>query len=153
MRFEKVVEYHTYDRFGELLYILQRNNRKYLNDKLAEYDLNLLQSMALLIICQKENITQKDLAEFLFLTKSGMTKAITKLESSKYIKKERSKEDSRKYVLILTPKGRKILPKVIKVIQGWEEKIGLNEFDETFMENLKKLAYASIELNSQEESS
>lgn len=28
--------------------------------------------------------------------------------------------------------------------------IGLNEFDESFMENLKKLAYASIELNSEE---
>lgn len=77
--------------------------------------------MALLIICQKKNITQKDLAEFLFLTKSGMTKAINKLEADKFIKKERSSEDSRKYVLILTPKGRKILPKVISIINEWEE--------------------------------
>lgn len=149
MKFERVVETYTYDRFGEILYILHKNNRKYLNDACARYDLNLLQAMCILTISQKENITQQELTEILYLTKSGITKAINKLEKEEYLFKEKSKKDSRKFVLKLTPKGKKILPKLIEINDRWEEKIGLSELDDEFFEALKRITYRSIDLNKQ----
>jgi len=74
MKFETVVETYTYDWFGEILYILHKNNRKYLNDSFAKYDLNLVQVMCMLTICDKNDITQKQLTEMLYLTKSGIQK-------------------------------------------------------------------------------
>ena len=151
MKFETVVETYTYDRFGEILYILHKNNRKYLNDSFANYDLNLVQVMCMLTICDKNDITQKQLTEMLYLTKSGITKAINNLEENKFIIKERSKEDQRKFVLKLTKKGYDVLPKAVKIFNEWEEKIGLNEVDDSFLETLKKMTYKSIELNSENE--
>lgn len=102
----ETVKHHQYELFGEYLYILERNNRKFLNDKLAEYDLNMLQAICLLIIEKNNNITQNELAETLFLTKSGITKAINNLKNNNYVKKVRSSEDKRVFFLKLTKKGK-----------------------------------------------
>lgn len=147
MKFERILESYTYDRFGEILYILHKNNRKYLNDALAEYDLNLLQAMCILTIHQKNDTTQKELTEILYLTKSGITKAINKLQNEGFIIKEKSSKDNRKYVLKLTEKGKEIIPHLIAINDEWEEKIGLTELDDEFIENLKDMTYKSIELN------
>ena len=147
MKFERILESYTYDRFGEILYILHKNNRKYLNDALAEYDLNLLQAMCILTIHQKNDTTQKELTEILYLTKSGITKAINKLQNEGFVIKEKSSKDNRKYVLKLTEKGEEIIPYLIAINDEWEEKIGLTELDDEFIENLKDMTYKSIELN------
>ena len=147
MKFERILESYTYDRFGEILYILHKNNRKYLNDALAEYDLNLLQAMCILTIHQKNDTTQKELTEILYLTKSGITKAINKLQNEVFVIKEKSSKDNRKYVLKLTEKGKEIIPHLIAINDEWEEKIGLTELDDEFIENLKDMTYKSIELN------
>ena len=147
MKFERILESYTYDRFGEILYILHKNNRKYLNDALAEYDLNLLQAMCILTIHQKNDTTQKELTEILYLTKSGITKAINKLQNEGFVIKEKSSKDNRKYVLKLTEKGEEIIPHLIAINDKWEEKIGLTELDDEFIENLKDMTYKSIELN------
>ena len=147
MKFERILESYTYDRFGEILYILHKNNRKYLNDALAEYDLNLLQAMCILTIHQKNDTTQKELTEILYLTKSGITKAINKLQNEGFVIKEKSSKDNRKYVLKLTKKGEEIIPYLIAINDEWEEKIGLTELDDEFIENLKDMTYKSIELN------
>lgn len=151
MKFERVIESYTYDRFGEILYILHKNNRKYLNDSLAAYDLNLLQAMCILTIDEKNDITQKELTEILYLTKSGITKAINKLQDEGFVVKEKSTKDNRKFVLKLTEKGEEILPSLIAINDEWERKIGLTELDDEFIEVLKDMTYKSIELNLENE--
>ncbi|MBQ2652499.1 MAG: MarR family transcriptional regulator [Methanobrevibacter sp.] len=147
MKFERVVESYTYSRFGEILYVLHKNNRKYLNNSLSEYDLNLLQAMCILTIDQKEDVSQKELTEMLYLTKSGITKAINKLQEEGFVVKERSQKDNRKFVLKLTQKGKDIIPKLNAINNEWEQKIGLTELDDSFIETLKEMTYKSIELN------
>lgn len=147
MKFEKIVESHHYDRFGELLYILHKNNRKYLNDAFGEYDLNLLQAMCMFIMIDRKDTSQQELTELLFLTKSGMTKAIRKLEVDGFIERSKSKKDARQYVLNLTQKGKDTIPILIKIYEDWEESIGLNELGDEFLENLTKITYKAIDLN------
>lgn len=151
MKFERVFESYTYNRFGELLYILHKNNRKYLNDSLAEHDLNLLQAMCLLTIEQKNDITQKELTEILYLTKSGITKALNKLQKEGFVIKEKSVNDNRKFILKLTEKGEDIIPILNAINDEWERKIGLRDFDDEFIESLKAITYKSIELNLENE--
>ena len=118
-----------------------------MNDSLAEHDLNLLQAMCMLILLGKETCTQKEFTEFLFLTKSGVTKAITKLEKDGYISKEKSPSDSRQYVLRLTKKGMEMIPTLIEINNRWVGAVGLNELDDEYFEKLQTLAYNAIELN------
>lgn len=147
MKFERVVESYTYNRFGEILYVLHKNNRKYLNDSLSQHDLNLLQAMCILTIDQKNDINQKELTEILYLTKSGIGKAIKKLQDDGFIVKERSEKDNRKFVLKLTQKGKDIIPTLNAINEEWEEKIGLTDLDDEFIATLKDLTYKSIDLN------
>ena len=147
MKFERVVESHTYERFGEILYILHKNNRKYLNDSLAEHGLNLLQAMCILTIDEKTDITQKQLTEILYLTKSGITKAINKLKQDGFVIKERSEKDNSKFVLKLTQKGKDIIPTLNAINLEWERKIGLQDMNDELLEALKDMTYKSIELN------
>lgn len=150
MKFEKIIEFHSYNRFGEILYILHKNNRKYLNDALSKHDLNLLQAMCILTLDEKSDLSQQDLTDILFLTKSGITKAVKKLEDMGYVERTKSKTDARQYVLNLTDKGREIIPTLHDINDEWESKMGLQELDDSFIRILHNLAYKSIDLNSKE---
>ena len=150
MKFEKIIEFHSYDKFGEILYILHKNNRKYLNDALSKHDLNLLQAMCILTLDEKSDLSQQDLTDILFLTKSGITKAVKKLEDMGYVERTKSKTDARQYVLNLTDKGREIIPTLHDINDEWESKMGLPELDDSFIRILHNLAYKSIDLNSKE---
>lgn len=136
-----------YNRFGEIFYILHKNNRKFLNDSLSEYNLNLVQAMCLLMIKEKTNITQQDLTDHLFLTKSAITKAIRNLEIDKYIVRTTSPIDGRQYILQLTKKGENIIPVLNEINRKWEDTLGLNELDEEFIETIYALAEKSVKLN------
>ena len=150
MKFEKIIEFHSYDKFGEILYILHKNNRKYLNDALSKHDLNLLQAMCILTLDEKKDLSQQDLTYILFLTKSGITKAVKKLEDMGYVERTKSKTDARQHVLNLTDKGRKIIPTLHDINDEWESRMGLPELDDSFIKILHNLAYKSIDLNSKE---
>ena len=145
MRNEKAVEHN---HFGEILHVLHANNRKYLNDSFSKHGLTLFQAMCILTIYQKQDMTQKELTEIMCLTKSGITKAINKLQDDKFIIKENSADDKRRFILKLTKKGRDIVPTLISINAEWENKIGFSELDDGFIETLKMLACNSIELNS-----
>lgn len=151
MKFERIVESYTYNHFGEFLYILHTNNRKYLNDSMAKHGLNLVQSMCLLTLYKKEDTTQKDLTDLLYLTKSGITKAINKLQEDGFVVKEKSDKDQRKYVLKLTEKGREIIPILISINKEWENKIGFSDLNDDFLKTLKSITYKSMELNLENE--
>ena len=140
---------YTPTRFGELIYLLKKNNKKYLNDRLSDYNLTLVQGICLLAIDENENITQKELADLLNITKSGITKSVNNLQKDSFIIKERSQDDARQFVLRLTEKGEKIIPLLYEIKSEWENKLGLDELGDEFMDSLKILAYKSIALNSQ----
>ena len=137
----------SYNRVGEILYVLQKNDRKYLNDSLSRYDLTLLQAMCLLMIDEKSSITQQVLTEKYFLSKSTITKAINKLEDQGYICRIPSQADKRKYELVITESGKEMLPILKDINNKWETALGLNELDDDFMETLSILAQKSAKLN------
>lgn len=89
----------------KLIYFLSlrnRNPRKYGTDDLlytAEADM-------VGVIGDNENISASDIAKMLNITKSAVSKTINKLSKKDIIEQITDKNDSRKMLLVLTPKGR-----------------------------------------------
>lgn len=151
MKFEKTMGFYDANRLGDILFIFHKNHNKFFNDELLKYDLSLIQALCLLMIYESKELNQKDLAEGLYITKGAITKAVTKLEKNGWIIREKSKEDKRKYVLILTEKGNDFIPKLFEINQKWESEMGLNELDDEFMKTFRDLTLCSIDLNLKKE--
>ena len=132
---------------GGILFILHKNQHKYLNDALAKYGLNIIQALFILRINKYEGLSQKDLAETFYLTKGSVAKSLKVLEEKNLVKREKLDGDKRKYSLKLTEEGEKMIPVIQKVNRDWEEKMRLYELNNDFMETLKDLTSKAIKLN------
>ena len=148
-------EFYDYNRLGDLLFIFHKNHKIYLNNALAEYDLNLIQVLCMLRICNEEELNhsylnQKDLSDSLYITKGAITKAIKKLESNGIIIREQSQEDKRNNILKLSKKGRALIPIIEEMNKNWEEQMGLDKLDSEFFIKLIELSHKSAKLNGYE---
>lgn len=132
---------------GGILFILHKNQHKYLNDALAKHGLNIIQALFILRINKYEGLSQKDLAETFYLTKGSVAKSLKVLEEKNLVKREKLDGDKRKYSLKLTEEGEKMIPVIQKVNRDWEEKMRLYELNNDFMETLKDLTSKAIKLN------
>lgn len=148
MKFEKTTGFYDSKRLGDSLFIFHKNHKKYLNDQLSEYGLNLIQALCLVMIHEGENLNQKDLAQGLYLTKGAITKAVKKLVEDGWIIREKSSEDKRHNILNLSKKGRELIPILYSINEKWETKMGLNELDPQFVEVFNELTLKAIDLNS-----
>lgn len=151
MELEKDDTQYTHISFTETLHLLHKNNRKYLNDRLSDYNLNLVQSMCLLTIDETENISQKELSVKLCLTKSGITKSVNNLKEEGYLLKQKSPDDERQFILQLTEKGERIIPILNEIKREWASKLGLNDVNDEFIQSLETLTNNAISLNIKQE--
>ena len=142
--------FYDYSRLGDLLFIFHKNHKTYLNNALAQYDLNLIQVLCMLRVHNEENLNQKDLSDSLYITKGAITKAIRKLESNGIIIREQSKYDKRHNILRLSKKGKDLIPILEEINKEWEEKMGLDKLDDAFFKTFIDLAFKSAELNQYE---
>ena len=151
MKFEKTMGFYDANRLGDILFIFHKNHKKYFNDELSKYDLNLVQALCILMIYKNDELNQKALSEGLYITKGAITKAVTKLERDKWISRERSLKDKRNYVLRLTEKGKNFFPILSEINRSWVAEMGLSELDPEFMETFKELTLRSIDINLKKE--
>ncbi|MCI5737096.1 MAG: MarR family transcriptional regulator [Methanobrevibacter ruminantium] len=140
-------EFYDYNRLGDLLFIFHKNHKTYLNNALAQYDLNLIQVLCMLRVYNEENLNQKDLSDSLYITKGAITKAIKKLESNGIIIREQSSTDKRHNILRLSEKGKNLIPILEEINNEWEKKMGLDKLDDDFFKTFIDLAFKSAELN------
>ena len=139
--------FYDYNRLGDLLFIFHKNHKTYLNNALAQYDLNLIQVLCMLRVYNEENLNQKDLSDSLYITKGAITKAIKKLESNGIIIRQQSKVDKRHNILKLSKTGKDLIPILEEINNEWEEKMGLDKLDDEFFKTFIDLAFKSAELN------
>ena len=139
--------FYDYNSLGDLLFIFHKNHKTYLNNALAQYDLNLIQVLCMLRVYNEENLNQKDLSDSLYITKGAITKAIKKLESNGIIIRQQSKVDKRHNILKLSQKGKDLIPILEEINNEWEEKMGLDKLDDEFFKTFIDLAFKSAELN------
>lgn len=147
MCLEKTIGWHSYNSLGFTLNVFQKNHKNYFNNELANYGLNLVQAVCLMVIDENKHFNQKDLACELHLTKGAITKAIRKLEDDGWISREKSSDDKRHFVLKLTDKGKKGIPIFYHIKSEWESKMNVDDLSPEFVETFKNLASKAAELN------
>lgn len=132
--------------FGSQLFVFNKNLHKYINDMVLEFDLNYIQMLFLIKINVYPNITQKELAEFFFLTKGYVAKAIKDLENKNFIERVRNPNDKRKYDVKLTEKSQELIPVFENINRKWEKKMGLDKVDSSFFRTFNELTDKSIRI-------
>ena len=108
---------------------------------LMPYNITTTQFVVLVKLCEKDRMTQKDLAND---KQSALTLILDKLESKELIIREAKENDRRAYLIAITNEGRELERKLIVVAKELEKRIldGISdEQKKEFLNTLDKIFY------------
>lgn len=97
---------------GKYISAIYRHQQMIIAKQLEPYHIGSGQYIFLITVAEREGITQKGLSEALLIDKTTTAKAISKLESEGYVRRETSSEDGRCNQLYLTDSGKAVMPQV-----------------------------------------
>lgn len=116
------MEEHSRERsVGRRIHILDRWMKLFLEEELKELDVSMAQFRFLLPLFHQDGVTQEQLTERVYVDKATTARAISKLEETGYIKREKDPEDKRAYRLFLTKKAKDFHPKMKTIMEKWTE--------------------------------
>lgn len=98
---------------------LERHRRKFVNERLKEYDLRGSMFLALLFLNRHPGSSQDTLCNELLIDKGNAARLCRQLEEAGYIRREQSPEDRRQNMLFLTDYGKEHIPIIRGYIQQW----------------------------------
>ncbi|MDD4330424.1 MAG: MarR family transcriptional regulator [Aliarcobacter sp.] len=111
---------------------------------LMPYNITTTQFVVLVKLCEKDRMTQKDLANETNYKQSALTLILDKLESKELIIREAKENDRRAYLIAITNEGRELERKLIVVAKELEKRIldGISdEQKKEFLNTLDKIFY------------
>jgi DNA-binding MarR family transcriptional regulator len=124
--------------FGRSLSIILRFGQMYLDRQLKHLHVRSGQIPILRLLDLKDNISQESIGNFFHLDKGTVAKAIRPLMNAGYITRKTNPKDKRAYQILLTRKGRDIIPDIQRTLSEWtdmltadfedKEKIMVNDF-------------------------
>ena len=82
---------------------------------LDKIDLTYTQYITMMVLWEKNTVNVKTLGECLYLDSGTLTPVLKKLESKKYITRERSSEDERNLVVTITKEGMDLRDKALSI--------------------------------------
>lgn len=129
-------------------YILLNYNN-FLNEHLKEDNLTAREFLYLFNISYNNNISQKELANLMYVSEANVTKIVKKLEEKGYISREKDNENKCRNHLSLTKEGVQKVINLVKLTIEWETRISnmynANEINE-FKDMLYKIAENSVDM-------
>lgn len=87
-----------------------------------------------------QNLSQKDLAELLFVSESNVTQIIKRLEKNQFIVRSSDETNRSRKIINLSEKGKIFVFKLLKDMYEWEAEFFKNYEDED-VEKFKKMIY------------
>ena len=97
------------------LYIASKEVIKKYRPLLDTLDLTYTQYITMMVLWEKKTVNVKTLGECLYLDSGTLTPVLKKLESKKYITRERSNEDERNLVVSITQEGMDLRDKALEI--------------------------------------
>ena len=94
---------------------------------LDEIDLTYTQYIAMMVMWEREEVTVKEMGEYLFLDSGTLTPVLKTLEKKGYIIRERSREDERILIVTLTDEGRELKDKAVLIPERMGGCISIDE--------------------------
>ncbi len=129
-------------------YILLSYNN-YLKDKLEDIEITYGELTYIYNIKFFPSISQRELAEILFVSEANVAKMVKKLVKKGIVEKRKDENNKSRNILRLTEKGEELFVKVNLITCGWEREITKNLSNEEFFkfkEQLYDLIKQSTEL-------
>lgn len=124
---------------------ISKNQMRYLNSRIADFDLGK-EVRYIMMIYDNPNCSQDDLVNFYGESKANIAKSLKKLEDKGYITRVVNPQNRRKYMLMTTPKGNELVPKVREISHQWEREVGIGEEDYEFKEKIRQIAINGMNL-------
>ncbi len=118
-----------YKPISRCISVLYRHAQIYVGNQLKPYNLGRGQYTYLLILYKNDGISQEELSKILMIDKGTTARAIEKLESIGYVKREVNPEDKRAYNVFLTDKAKDLEPVLYSIMCSWNN-ILLNGLEE-----------------------
>jgi DNA-binding MarR family transcriptional regulator len=132
---------------GLLVSMIHRTHMMYLNKRMKKLDISAGQFPFLMVLSQREGITQDEIAAQVHVDKGTVARAIKKLEDNKYLYRDVDSNNRRRYLIYLTDKGKSLVPKIMAIDSEWEEFLCCsssgNEYQQIYS-ILKNLAIKSL---------
>lgn len=82
---------------------------------LDEFDLTYTQYITMMVMWEKKELNVKELGEHIYLDSGTLTPVLKKLEVKGYIKRNRSKNDERNLLVVLTKKGENLKEQALRI--------------------------------------
>lgn len=139
----------------KIISLLHRKMNTELNDRLSEIGLSNAKSRLLKHLHSEGEMTQTDLCTDLELDKSTVAKALSRMEEQGLISKYINPEDTRSFVVSITPKSSKIIPEAQKVSAEWSSDVTsvlTKEEKKLFYDFLNRVTQHSANISSREAS-
>jgi DNA-binding MarR family transcriptional regulator len=83
--------------------------------ELKSYSLSYAQRVILIRLCEKDGLTQKELAKDTYFEQSNLTLMLDKLELKGLVKRSAKENDRRAYLVTITPEGRKLKEPLVRM--------------------------------------
>lgn len=100
---------------------IYRNTLEYTSEVFKKYSLGSGTYPYLMILYNKEGISQNQISKELAVDKALSARVIKKLIDLDYVRKETNSKDSRAYCLYLTDKAKSIIPAMKEELANWNE--------------------------------
>lgn len=100
---------------------IYRNTLEYTSEVFKKYSLGSGTYPYLMILYNKEGISQNQISKELAVDKALSARVIKKLIDLDYVRKETNSKDSRAYCLYLTDKAKSIIPAMKEELAKWNE--------------------------------
>lgn len=119
-------------------YILLSYNN-YLKDKLEDIEITYGELTYIYNIKFFPSISQRELAEILFVSEANVAKMVKKLVNKEIVEKRKDENNKSRNVLRLTEKGEELFVKINLITCGWEREITKNLSNEEFFKFKEQL--------------
>jgi DNA-binding MarR family transcriptional regulator len=119
-------------------YILLNYNN-YLKDKLEDIEITYGELTYIYNIKLFPSISQRELAEILFVSEANVAKMVKKLVNKEIVEKRKDENNKSRNILRLTEKGEELFVKVNLITCGWEREITKNLSNEEFFKFKEQL--------------
>lgn len=106
----------------------------YVKNKLAPLNLAPMQSLIVLLLCEKDGLNQNELAEKLNKDKTNIARMVFNLKQKGLIERISDEHDRRSLRVYLTEKGKEIGKSVVLLTEEFNEMICKGISDEELME-------------------
>ncbi len=133
---------------GYLLAQASRMLRGRVDNALLPLELSLYEYVTLRLISLDAPMSQGELGETYGIDRTTMVGVVDRLEERELVVRERNEADRRSYLLRLTPKGRKVLARALRIVRK-EQQGFLSPLTEAEWESLRTCLWKLVSQSQQ----